>query len=59
MNHDLPDSDPSVHYNDSDYPSADHGRYPENFDAITEAQGVAHDVDRYLELAGGTDGAIL
>lgn len=59
MNHDLPDSDPSIHYNDSDYPSADHGRYPENLDATTEAQGVAHDVDRYLELAESISGPIL
>ena len=59
MNHGLPDTDPSIHYNDSDYPSPDHGCYPENLDATTELQGVAHDVDRYLEIAAGIEGPIL
>lgn len=59
MNSALPDTDASILYNDSDYPSRDHARFPENCDAVTELQGVAHDVDRYLELAGALDGPIL
>jgi SAM-dependent methyltransferase len=59
VNSSLPDTDPSILYNDSDYPSRDHARFYENCDAITESQGVAHDVDRYLELAKKINGPIL
>ncbi len=59
MNSTLPDTDASILYNDSDYPSGDHARFPENFDAVTELQGIAFDVDRYLEIAKGLDGSIL
>jgi len=51
MNENLPDDDPTIIYNDSDYPSKDHGRFPENFDETTKQQGVAFDVDRYVEIA--------
>ncbi len=59
MNSTLPDDDPSILYNDSDYPSKDHGPFPENFDAVTDAQGVAHDVERYIEIASGVRGPVL
>ncbi len=59
MNSTLPDDDPSILYNDSDYPSKDHGPFPENFDAITQAQGIACDVDRYIEIASGVRGPVL
>ncbi|MCP3918081.1 MAG: class I SAM-dependent methyltransferase [bacterium] len=59
MNANLPDADASILYYDSDYPSADHGLYSENLDPTTEQQGVAGDVDRYLELASKLDGSIL
>lgn len=39
------------HYYDGDYPGERHCRYPENFDSITEYQGLRFDVSRYLELA--------
>lgn len=59
MNSTLPDDDPSIDYYDSDYPSRDHGVYPENLDPVTEIQGVAHDVDRYVELLASVNGPIL
>jgi ubiquinone/menaquinone biosynthesis C-methylase UbiE len=49
----------SLHYYDGDYPSKGDPRCPENFDATTAHQGVAHDVDRYLEIARDTGGPIL
>lgn len=48
-----------LEYYDSDFPSRDHGRYPENFDAVVEYQGLAHDVPRYLELAAAAQGPVL
>jgi SAM-dependent methyltransferase len=48
-----------LEYYDADFPSRDLGRYPENFDAITEYQGLAHDVPRYLELAAEARGPVL
>lgn len=51
MNAALPDSHPSIQYYDSDYPSRELSRFAENFDAVTELQGLAHDVERYIALA--------
>ena len=59
MNPGLTDDHVSIRYYDSDYPSANGSRYPENFDAITEYQGLAHDIDRYRGIAGETGGPIL
>jgi SAM-dependent methyltransferase len=59
MNSTLSADDASILYCDSDYPSKDHGRFPENFDAVTEFQGVARDVDRYLEILVQEGGPIL
>ncbi|HEY0510376.1 MAG TPA: class I SAM-dependent methyltransferase [Thermoanaerobaculia bacterium] len=56
MNANLPGDHISIHYYDSDYPGRDTSRIPENFDGTTVVQGLAHDVDRYLELAGETPG---
>ncbi|MFI5370967.1 MAG: class I SAM-dependent methyltransferase [Candidatus Eisenbacteria bacterium] len=50
---------PILEYYDSDFPSRDLGRFPENFDAVVEYQGLAHDVPRYLELAHETGGPVL
>ena len=58
MNANIPDNDVSIEYYDSDYPSAQ-GPFPENFDRITEYQGVAHDVARYLEIARAVGGPVL
>ena len=43
---------PSIVYYDSDYPSKQFSVYPENFDDIVAFQGLANDVDKYLQLAG-------
>jgi SAM-dependent methyltransferase len=50
---------PVLEYYDADFPSRDLGRFPENFDEITEYQGLAHDVPRYLELAAEAKGPVL
>jgi SAM-dependent methyltransferase len=50
---------PSVHYYDGDYPSPESTAYPENFDEITAAQGLAHDIARYKEIAAATGGPVL
>ena len=49
----------SVHYYDSDYPSPDDALFPENFDAITEYQGIAQDVERYKEVVRSAGGPVL
>jgi SAM-dependent methyltransferase len=59
MNANIPDNDVTIEYYDSDYPSRDEGPYPDNFDEITEYQGLAHDVDRYLAIARDTGGPVL
>jgi len=59
VNASLPDNHPSIDYYDSDYPSRDGSEYPENFDAITEIQGLAHDVERFLEIAEKVGGPVL
>ena len=51
--------DAATYYYDGDYPSALFSRYPENCDAVTPFQGIAHDVDRYLALAAELDGPVL
>jgi SAM-dependent methyltransferase len=51
--------DHPTYYYDADYPSQTLGKYPENFDEFTKAQGIAFDVPRYLEMAREIDGAIL
>ncbi len=48
-----------LEYYDADFPSRELGRFPENFDAVVEYQGLAHDVPRYLELAGEAGGPVL
>ena len=50
---------PMLEYYDADFPSRDLGRFPENFDAVTEYQGLAHDVPRYLELVADANGPVL
>ena len=59
MNAALPDDHPSIDYYDSDYPSPDGCGYPENFDAVTEIQGLAHDVERFLGIAEEVGGPVL
>ena len=54
MNHGLPDTDVTIEYYDSDYPSKTLSRFPENFDQTTDFQGLRYDVDRYLEIAATT-----
>jgi SAM-dependent methyltransferase len=53
------ESNAMLEYYDADFPSGEHGLFPENFDAVTEYQGLARDVDRYRELARETGGPIL
>ena len=52
MNPGIGNDDPSIYYYDSDYPSPAESLYPENFDSITEYQGLAFDIARYLGLVG-------
>ncbi len=52
MNHGLADTDVTIEYYDSDYPSKTLSRFPENFDETTEFQGLLNDVDRYVDIAG-------
>lgn len=59
MNEWMDSTNVSLHYYDGDYPAQHHCRYPENFDATTEYQGLRFDVPRYIELAGETGGPIL
>ena len=54
MNANLPDDHASIRYYDSDYPSPHWSDYPENVDDIVPFQGIAHDIARYLELAGAS-----
>jgi len=49
----------AVRYYDSDYPSEHFGAHAENFDDTTVAQGLRHDVARYLEIAAEVEGEIL
>lgn len=59
MNADLPATHPSVDYYDSDYPGVGTSPFAENLDGRLEGQGLAHDIDRYLELARAQAGAVL
>lgn len=59
MNHNAAFDHPTIYYYDADFPSQTLGKYPENFDEFTKAQGIAFDVPRYIEMARETDGAIL
>jgi SAM-dependent methyltransferase len=59
MNPGLPDDHGSIPYYDADYPSPEIGRFPENFDDITESQGITDDVARYRELAAEAGGEVL
>jgi SAM-dependent methyltransferase len=59
MNPSLPDTHASIQYYDSDYPSRELSVYPENFDDVVPLQGLAHDVDKYLALAGECGGPVL
>lgn len=47
------------YYYDGDYPGERHCKYPENFDATTEYQGLRYDVPRYIEIARKVGGPIL
>ena len=49
----------ALRYYDSDYPSEHFSDHAENFDDTTVAQGLRHDVTRYLEIAAEVDGEIL
>jgi ubiquinone/menaquinone biosynthesis C-methylase UbiE len=55
MNADLPDDDVSIRFYDSDYP----GPSPDDIDPTLVEQGLAYDVDRFLELAGEAAGPVL
>jgi SAM-dependent methyltransferase len=59
MNPGLAADHPSIRYYDSDYPSPFDDRYPENFDAVVERQGIAHDLERFRELAAAAGGPVL
>ena len=59
MNSETLEDNPNYYYYDSDYPSESMGIYRENFDQVTEFQGIAYDVPRYCEIAKCTSGAIL
>jgi SAM-dependent methyltransferase len=59
MNPGIDNDHPSIHYYDSDYPSPFDSLYPENFDAVTEYQGLANDLQRYRELVAESGGAVL
>lgn len=59
MNQGISVKDASFEYYDGDYPSQDHGPFPENFDETTKFQGLAFDVSRYKEIASEQGGPIL
>jgi SAM-dependent methyltransferase len=59
MNEGLPHDHASITYYDGDYPWRGDPRAPSNFDEIVAHQGLAFDVDFYLRLAAGVQGAIL
>jgi SAM-dependent methyltransferase len=59
VNPDLSADHPSIRYYDGDYPSTHASTVPENCDATLEFQGLAHDLDRYLELARESGDPIL
>lgn len=59
MNVWMDDSSATNYYYDGDFPAQDHCRYPENFDATTDYQGLRLDVPRYIEIARDIGGPIL
>ena len=59
MNAGIQHDDAILNFYDSDYPSQHLSKYPENFDAITEYQGIRYDVDRYLHIAAEVGGTVL
>jgi len=59
MNTDLPATHPSVDYYDSDYPGIATTSHRENLDDMLETRGLAHDIERYLELARVSSGSVL
>jgi SAM-dependent methyltransferase len=59
MNPGIENDHPSIHYYDSDYPSPYDTLFSENFDATTEYQGLAYDIDRYRELIKQFGGPVL
>lgn len=59
MNADLPATHPSVDFYDSDYPGVGTAVNAANLDGMLEAQGLAHDIGRYRELAAAHPGPVL
>jgi SAM-dependent methyltransferase len=59
MNAGLSDDHASIRYYDSDYPGRETTPIPENFDPITERQGLAHDVAFFVRRAHETGGPVL
>lgn len=59
MNHGLPDDHASVRFYDGDYPWRGDKRAPSNFDDVVAFQGLAHDIDLFLDIASSVDGPIL
>jgi SAM-dependent methyltransferase len=59
MNPGLGNNHPSIDYYDSDYPSPYDTIFPENFDRITEYQGIAFDIERYREIVKESGGPVL
>jgi SAM-dependent methyltransferase len=59
MNADLPATDPSVDFYDSDYPGVGTAALASNLDGMLEVQGLAHDIERYRELAASDAGPVL
>jgi len=59
MNPGLPSDHASIRFYDGDYPSTHASLVPENCDAVLDFQGLAHDLDRFLELAAEQEGPVL
>ena len=59
MNAGLSDDHVSIRYYDSDYPWRETTPIPENFDPITERQGLAHDVTFFVRRAHEAGGPVL
>lgn len=51
--------DPAIHYYDSDYPSPDRDKYPDNYDDWARQIGLGRDVVRYKEIVGAIDGPLI
>lgn len=59
MNPDLASDHVSIQFYDGDYPSTHASVFPENCDETLAFQGIANDLDRYLELATAANGPVL